>query len=418
MSDYKEPITRAFSQTDTFVRLTLSRKMADEAVPWIKITVRPVMLRGRRELQFTWFDSRKAITKNFPEEEALARLDEALGLPFTHIHLQSTTGDLHVRITRKGKALLSTGKPSHPTDAPTLEHNRPKNYLLGAGPGDEFGVFFLQAIGITDQHGNVRPSMQAKFHQLNEFLRIIDQILPSSEAVSEPLHIIDCGCGSAYLTFAAYYYLRVIRGLEVRVTGIDTNHEVIEKCLALRDQIAPVSNQKAQASGSTPTDLNFHVSAIRDFTPDTPPAIVLSLHACDLATDEAIARGIIWKSRLILAAPCCQHELHNQLNASLFRPVLRHGILKERLADLLTDTFRALVLRIMGYQTSVIEFISPEHTPKNLMIRAQRIELGNSSLQKEASEFIREYKDLKEFWNVRPAIEEMLGEMLIMNDGS
>jgi len=148
--------------------------------------------------------------------------------------------------------------------------------------------------------------------------------------------------------------------------------------------------------------LEFRTSSIAEFTPREPPDVVLSLHACDTATDEAIAQGIIWGSRVILAAPCCQHELHSQLRAPLFRPVLRHGILRERLADILTDTFRALALRIMGYRTSVIQFVSPEHTSKNLMIRAVK------GLKAGHAPSVREYTSLKEYWGVEPSIERLL----------
>jgi len=176
-----------------------------------------------------------------------------------------------------------------------------------------------------------------------------------------------------------------------RLTGVDRNAELIGKCCALRDSLGW-------------DGLEFHVSSIAEFKPAEPPDVVLSLHACDTATDEAIAQGILWKSRVILAAPCCQHELHKQLDAPLFQPLLRHGILRERLADLLTDAFRALVLRIMGYRASVVEFISPEHTAKNLMIQAERgLKPGDAAA-------IREYHELKRLWNVSPAIEQMMGE--------
>ena len=171
--------------------------------------------------------------------------------------------------------------------------------------------------------------------------------------------------------------------------GIDANEELIANCSELRESLGWPEPQ-------------FHISTIADFSPPVPPEIVLSLHACDTATDEAIAQGVLWGTRVILAAPCCQHELHEQIQAPLFQPLLRHGILKGRLADLLTDTFRALVLRILGYRTSVFEFVSPEHTSKNLMIRAER---GLAPGDRGA---IEEYRELKTFWGVSPAIEELL----------
>ena len=207
--------------------------------------------------------------------------------------------------------------------------------------------------------------------------------------MSRPLEILDCGCGSAYLTFALYHVLVHSRKIHARLTGIDKNRDVIEKCSALRDRLGWEG-------------LSFHVTEIGSFSPEAAPDIVLSLHACDTATDEA--KGILSNSRAIVAAPCCQHELHHKIQSPYFAAVIRHGILRERLADILTDTFRALVLQIMGYRTQVVEFVSADTTPKNLLLRAEKIhEPGDADA-------MREYLDLKKFWSVEPAIEGMLGE--------
>jgi hypothetical protein len=208
---------------------------------------------------------------------------------------------------------------------------------------------------------------------------------------AEPLEVVDCGSGSAYLTFAAYHYLAHVRGLAARVTGIDSDPEAVTKSVRLREALGW-------------SDMEFDLGRIAEFTPGRRPQIVLSLHACDTATDEAIALGVRAGSELILAAPCCQHELFDQLAAPLFRPVLRHGVLRQRLADVLTDTFRALAVRIMGYRTDVVEFVSPEHTTKNLMIRAVRADMPLPA------QLVQEYRELRDFWQVRPSIEALLGE--------
>lgn len=368
-------------QTDTFLRLTLSGAVRGQEVPWVKVTVRPVRVKGERRLQFSYFDGKKDISKNLAGEAARAKLEELLALPFSHIHVQAASGDLHVRITKKGKALISRGKPSRPEAEPDLAHDRRKRYPLSeADP-------FLQAIGVTDRTGRVRGTMRGKFHQINQFLSLLEPVLPSREGT---LYIVDCGCGKAYLTFAAYHYLNDVLVRPTRVVGVDQDEEVIAKAVALRDQLAWEG-------------MEFHVARIADFVPEARPDIVLSLHACDTATDEALAQGVKWESEVILAAPCCQHELHDQLHADLFRPVLRHGILKERMADLLTDTFRALLLRIAGYRTEVVEFVDPEHTAKNLMLRAVR------GLPPGDARFLQEYQELKAFWEVTPALEGRLG---------
>lgn len=385
--DYKALVKGAVLDEETFLRLTLSGRRREGSTPWAKISVRPVLIRGRRAMQFSYFDGRQEIAQNFWGEALQERLDEVLAMPFSHLHVQSTAGDLHIRITRKGKALITTGKPSRPEPEPIRAHNRTKRYPLAVHTPDAF----LQAIGIMDRQGRVRPSMQGKFRQINEFLRVVEQTVPQPTPGSQPLHLVDCGCGKAYLTFAAYHFLSDVCGRPVHVVGLDVNEEVINQCCQLRDSLGW-------------DGLEFHVTRIAEFTPAVPPDLVLSLHACDTATDEAIAQGIRWGSRVILAAPCCQHELHRQIRVPLFRPLLRHGILRERLADLLTDTFRALTLRIMGYRTQVIEFVSPEHTSKNLLIRAEKgLKPGDPTA-------VREYQELKSFWDVSPCLEKLLGE--------
>jgi len=389
--DHKALIRTMALDRDAFLGMTLSRKLYDDGTPWIRIRLRPVLIRGERKVQFSYFSPTKDITGNFSDEGLRERLDEALAMPFARIHLQSTSGDVHVRVTRKGRALVTRGKPSRAGQEPDLSHDRVKRHALAPDSADGL----LQALGILTRRGGVRSSMRGKFRQINEFLRVVEQTLPPEPAqdtdAAEPLHVVDCGCGSAYLTFAARHYLDRIRGRRAHLVGIDSNREVIDKCRALRDRLGW-------------EDVEFHVSSIADFEPAFTPAMVLSLHACDTATDEAIARAIQWKSRVILAAPCCQHELHQQLNARLFRPMLRHGILKERLADLLADTFRAMVLRIMGYRTSVIEFVSPDATSKNIMIRAEKGgHPGHPAV-------VQEYLDLRDFWEASPHVEGLLGE--------
>ena len=383
--DYKGMIKEAVSCEETFLRLTMSGKIQGESNPWIKAVLCPVEVKGENRFQFIYYDEKKAITKNYDRFELLERLEELLSTPFSQIHVQATSGDLHMRITKRGKVLITKGKPSRSEDGPELSHNRVKRYLIPRDTPDEF----LQGIGIMDQSGNVKPTMQDKFRQINEFLRLMDQTISRSDLSGKDLTIVDCGCGNAYLTFAGYHYLNHIQGVSTRVIGIDKELERIEKCSKLRDSLG--------WSG-----LEFIQAKIAEYVPDAVPDIVLSLHACDTATDEAIAQGVAWQSEVILAAPCCQHELRPQIKASLFDPVLRHGILKQRTADVLTDACRAQILRILGYKTDVVQFIDSKHTPKNLMIRARRaLNPGNQTL-------IEEYKALRDFWEIEPSIEKLL----------
>jgi SAM-dependent methyltransferase len=379
MEDYKTTIRNAVMDECAFLKLTLGGALQSDS-PWVKVVIRPVEIKGRRKVQFSYFDGLKDITKNYSGDEVTTRLDEVLAIPFTRIHLHSTAGDINIKITKKGTPVITRAEPS--LKMPDLTHDHVKDQPLPANDP------FLQSIGIANERGEIRPGMQAKFRQVNQFLRIIQQTVPKIEP---PIRIVDCGCGSAYLTFAAYHYLKDVLGLQVEVLGIDVSEELVGKCSALRDSLGW-------------KDIGFQVARIADFEPETPPNVVLSLHACDTATDEAIAKGILWGSEVILAAPCCQHELHDQLHMAEWRPVLRHGILKERLADILTDAFRASVLRIMGYRTSVVEFVSPDATSKNLMIRAEK------GLKPGDTRHVSEYKRLKKLLNVSPCIERLIGE--------
>lgn len=367
-----------------FRRLTLSAPAHSSDAPREKIVARPIEIKSGRQIQVTFSGKGKSEVKNFAGREWSRQLDEMLAQRFTQIHVQTGDGDLHIRITRKDRVLISKGAPSVAGPAQPQRHNRTKEYPLPAEGPDAF----LDAIGIKNERGEVRPSMQAKFRQINSFIRLIEPLIP--EKLSRPLEILDCGCGSAYLTFALYHALVHGRKIHANLTGIDKNRDVIEKCSALRDQLGWEG-------------LSFHVAEIGAFTPEVSPDLVLSLHACDMATDEAIAKGILSDSRAIVAAPCCQHELHHKIASPHFAPVLRHGILRERLADILTDTFRALVLEIMGYRTQAVEFVSADATPKNLLLRAEKIrEPGDGTA-------MQEYLDLKKFWSVEPVIEGMLG---------
>jgi SAM-dependent methyltransferase len=236
--------------------------------------------------------------------------------------------------------------------------------------------------------------MQRKFKQINEFLRLVDETDSLTRFTGHPLHVVDFGCGNAYLTFAVYYYLHDILKLDAHVVGVDIKADLIER-----------HQEKAKALGWS--QLTFQTGRISDYRSEIVPDVVLALHACDTATDDALAQGIRWGSKLIVCAPCCQHELQQQMSQvpmpNALLPIFQHGILFERVGDILTDTFRASILRIMGYRTDVTQFVPIEHTAKNLMIRAVKTSPpGNAR-------WIEEYRNLKEFWQVTPYLERLLG---------
>jgi SAM-dependent methyltransferase len=389
--DYKKQIHECILKRDSFVRAVFSGGQKGTSLRWIKVLVRPVEIKGETNLQFSYFDEKKDITKNYSFEEAAAQVDELLAFPFRNIFVENTTGSLQINISKKGKALVNEKKASASTLTPDLTHDRQKSRLLTA----ENATPFLKAVGIMTNDGKIRADMQRKFKQINEFLRLVDETDSLKNFKEKPVHVVDFGCGNAYLTFAIYYYLRDILNLDVHVVGVDIKADLIER-----------HQDKVKALGWN--QLTFHTGTISDFQPSVIPDVVLALHACDTATDDALAQGIRWNSKLIVCAPCCQHELQEQMShlpmPTQLLPIFHHGILFERIGDILTDTFRATILRMMGYRTDVTQFVPIEHTAKNLMIRAVKTSPpGNAR-------WIEEYRNLKAFWQVTPYLERLLGK--------
>jgi len=388
--DYVERVRERILAGESLVRATFSGRQSGATLEWAKVVVRPVRIKGALHWQVSHFDEEKDLTKNYSAEDVAGKVDALLALPFKNIHVETTIGSLEVRITKKGKALVHETPSAEPRASADLSHDREKKKVLSLGDSAPF----LEAVGILTKGGKIKADRQGKFRQINEFLRLVEETGIFGEGVGNPIHVVDCGCGNAYLTFAIYHYLNHILELPAHVVGVDVKADLLER-----------HRDKARALGWD--RLTFEVGSIADFQLGVPPDAVLALHACDTATDDALARGIRWNSRLIMSAPCCQHELQQQLShmpvPSPFRAVSRHGILDERLGDILTDTFRAAILRIMGYRTDVIQFVSTEHTAKNLMIRAVKTSESGSAHS------VEEYKGLKDYWHVTPQLERLLG---------
>ncbi len=373
------------------MRAVFSGKQKGTSVQWVKVTVRPVEIKGEFNLQFSYFDEKKDITKNYPLAEAVHKVNGLLALPFRNLFVESNAGNVQVNFSKKGKALVKESKSAAAPTPPNLAHDRDKPRLLS----DENARPFLQMVGIMTQDGRIRADMQRKYKQINEFLRLLDETASFEAWSGEPIHITDFGCGNAYLTFAIYFYLHDILKLKTHVTGVDVNADLIER-----------HQKKVESLGWE--QLSFQVNRITDYQPDISPDIVIALHACDTATDDALAKGIQWGSKVIVCAPCCQHELQEQLSKfpvpDQMLPVFQDGILSERMGDILTDTFRATILRIMGYRTDVVQFVPIEHTAKNLMIRCLKTtQTGNKR-------WVDEYRKLKSFWKVTPYLERLLGK--------
>ncbi|HYH67080.1 MAG TPA: SAM-dependent methyltransferase [Urbifossiella sp.] len=360
----------------------------DNPAGWVRVVVRPIELRGGRFLQFAYFDARQSRTHNATPAEDAARLDEVLAVGFSAVHLDTDGGGTDVRVSKKGKVLVGRTAAAPAVDA---AHNRTKDVPLPEGRADHL----LEALGIMTADGRVRPTMRAKFTQVNEFLKHLDHKLDDAglRGLGRPVEILDCGSGSGYLTLAAHHYLNDVLGIPARVTGVDANPHVVQK--------------SATAAGVVGAD-GAGFACARIGRSDGPADVVLALHACDTATDDAIAQAVRSEARLLLSVPCCHQALNAAVKAdgpaAVLRPVLRHGILQQRTADILTDALRALALRILGYRTDVVEFVSPEHTARNLMIRAAR------GLPPGDPAFVAEYRELCRFWGVTPYLETAFGD--------
>ncbi len=389
-----------------FRRATFGGAVRGTPTEWVRVVLRPVELRGQLHLQFSYFDGKKDFAKNFTRPEAEAPLAELFQLGYAGIHLETAHEEIDIRTTKKGKVFVGR-KQTKEHAAAAEPHNRVKDVPLPEGRADKL----LHVMGIATAEGRVRPTMRAKFTQINEFLKHLTHTLDDAglrlggtgvhpnqaqehrleAGATRTLEILDCGCGSSYLTLAAHHYLNDVLAIPARIIGVDVNEELIRKSIERAEKLGTVG-------------LNFACGRIGSL--DAKPDIVLALHACDTATDDAIAQTILSGAKLLLSVPCCHHHLNDSIRAEgpaeVLRPILRHGILQQRTADLITDAFRALVLRIMGYRTEVVEFVSPEHTARNLMIRAiEGLPVGEPA-------FVNEYREMKRFWNVTPYLETLL----------
>lgn len=392
MSDEKrlvdDAVREAVRDTAAFRKLVLSGDRRSRKDAGEKTVLDPVNVSGERRYRVIAAGKSGETSKVIPPDGLDAAVESLLESPFRHLHLLTADGEMHVRISKKGRYLVSRGKGRQKERLEARELDRDKARFVHPENSREL----FSALGMLSRGGKIKPTMYAKYRQVNRFIELLSDLPVVARAgEGQALNILDCGCGKAYLTFALYHYLRNLRGVRAGVAGVDRNAALIAECNVLRGKLGY-------------EELDFQAADVAAYLPSEKPDIVLSLHACDLATDEAIAKGINLDASAIVAVPCCQHELHNVMEQEIMKPVLRHGILRERTADILTDALRALVLRVAGYKAEVVEFIDPDATSKNVMVRAQRA--GAASGQG----YLREFKALCGFWNVRPKIVEMLDE--------
>lgn len=356
MSDLQSLFTDCLNET--LIRVILSNPSSKDGV--IKICARPVLKNKSLLFQIEEYTKTQVFHKNLTAGDAGSYLTGKLSsdtssqtASFKNALVETQSFTANVLVSKKGTITIKK-KMNASAKQPkiSLSHNRKKKYILEEG----IPVPFLIDLGVMTQNGNIVNAHYDKFRQINRFLEYIEDILPSLPTGRE-LRILDFGCGKSYLTFAIYYYLKVLKGYPVRITGLDLKEDVIRHC-----------NELAVKYGYD--KLEFLCGDIAYYDGCSQVDMVVTLHACDTATDYALAKAVGWGAKVILSVPCCQHELNKQMKNDLLSPVLHYGILKERMAALITDGLRAQILEANGYRTQILEFIDMAHTPKNLLIRA------------------------------------------------
>ncbi|WJY27109.1 class I SAM-dependent methyltransferase [Sporosarcina trichiuri] len=373
----------------SFIRATFSQPRTKEE-GLLRIKAKPIELKGELFIQFEEQFERVLKHHNISEDGLELFLTNAL-MRFRQVQAEFTDETVQVQLSKKFKISWKSSAAAS-SKVPDLSHNRKKNYLLEDGRPYPF----LIRLGVQTADGQVKKQKHDKFRQINRFIEFIDDAL-THLPTGRPVRILDFGSGKSYLTFALYHYLRIEKGLDIRVTGLDLKKEVIEECREIAKDLGY-------------EQLEFLVGDINDYEGDTAVDMVVTLHACDTATDMALARAVRWGASVILSVPCCQHELFKQLQAPELDVMLQHGLIKERFAALATDSLRAELLTLAGYETQLLEFIDMEHTPKNILIRAYR---SDKQVTADAAE---RYKAFRRLLHARPFLERELKLDILKED--
>ena len=350
-----------------------------------KAKIRPVLIRGELVFQETAYRGTQVFHESFTAEQMTDRICLALAEQFRQGEFTAKSLQATALVSKKGKLTLKVKNNTSPEqeDLQALSHNRTKHYILEEGKP----VDFLVGLGVQTPDGRVTKARFDKFRQINRYLEFIEDVIDELPT-DRTIRIIDFGCGKSYLTFAMYYYLHELQHRDIQVTGLDLKTDVIKHC-----------NELAEKLGYD--RLKFERGDISTYEGTDVADMVVTLHACDLATDYALDKAVKWGARVILAVPCCQHELNRQITCDPLKPVLKYGIIKERIAALLTDALRANLLEQQGYETQILEFIDMEHTPKNLLIRAVK----KGSMRPKHSTDIR---TVEELLHVAPTLDKLL----------
>lgn len=363
-----------------------------------KIKIRPVLMKGSLYYQASEYIGNQIFHINYLKEELIDKLPDWLEGLLHQAEITTKRGKITILISKKGKVtvnsrLQSDEKRNEAEDSEDaagvqtiLPHDKKRNYILH----ENAPLPFLIDLGVMTKDGQLVKAKSDKFRQINRFLEYIEDILPYLEKDRE-LTILDFGCGKSYLTFAMYYYLRILKGYRINVIGLDLKTDVIEKC-----------NELSEKYGYD--KLHFLAGDIASYQGSSRVDMVVTLHACDTATDYALYKAVSWGAQVILSVPCCQHELNRQIQSNILKPVLKYGIIQERMAALITDALRAELLGTQGYRVQLLEFIDMEHTPKNILIRAVK----RNGAGKNDGDKNEELRECMEFLHVTPCLLKLL----------
>ena len=356
--------------SDKLIDMVISgqkNKSEDKAV---KVRIRPVILKNEIEYQVSEFVGRKVLHSNHSAADVKKKIIDYMTEDFKQAQINMTDAAATI-LSSKSKTLTCKYKKAGQLKVQRdLSHNRTKKYIIQEGKP----VAFMIDLGVMGQDGKIIRTRYDKFRQINRFLEYIEDILPKLDKERE-LTIIDFGCGKSYLTFAMYYYLKELKGYNIRIIGLDLKEDVIEHCNELRTRYGY-------------DKLDFYVGDIATYKDVDKVDMVVTLHACDIATDYALAKAVKWGAEVILSVPCCQHEANRTIKSDILSPVMEYGILKERMAAIVTDAARAKLLTANGYDTQILEFIDMEHTPKNLLIRAVKSGKEDLSAREKTKEML------------------------------
>ena len=356
---------------EKLIDMTISSRKSKDENRALKVKIRPVIIKDNVEYQVSEFVGKKVLHTNYDRSSVITRIEKYMAEEFKQAQITKTDATATILSSKSGTCTCKYKKAKEVKVQRELSHNRTKKYIIQEGNP----VGFMVDLGVMTADGKIVRTRYDKFRQINRFLEYIEDILPRLDKDKEQT-IIDFGCGKSYLTFAMYYYLKELKGYNIRIIGLDLKEDVIEHCNELRTKYGY-------------DRLDFYVGDIATYKDVEQVDMVVTLHACDTATDYAIANAVKWGAKVILSVPCCQHEANRTINNDMLSPVMDYGILKERMAAIVTDAVRANMLKASGYDTQILEFIDMEHTPKNLLIRAVKTGKEDETARKEAIDMMK-----------------------------